>query len=159
MKEHRAKIFVATWLYRWSQSQGLIGALFSAMTWAGVFTLLLGPVFQELGIGYSGTLFFLLALVGVVFLGLGFVLDRVVKFWTAQAKVSTVRNPWLFDRLYEKEALTIANQHLPVIRALRELVKDPERIAELDRSIVRLEKTVRDGKWTVRPEENVYGKQ
>ena len=94
--------------------------------------------------------------VGVLFLSVGFLLDRVVRFWTAQVEIGTVRNPYLFDRLYQKELLSITHNHLPVLRALREITHDPRTAEDLDRVIARLEETVRHKRWTVRPEEQVY---
>lgn len=156
-KEGTITKYLATWLYRYGLAQSIIGIGIGILNFAGIFTLVLGPtLFGLFGFGYFQTFFFLLGSVAAIIFGTGFVLDRIVRFWSAQAQVATVRNPWLFDRLYEKEALTIANQHLPVMRALRELVKDPERKVELDRSIARLEQTVRDGKWTVSDDEDIY---
>ncbi len=83
----QAKVLAAKWYYRWSLSQGILGAVFSALTFSGVFTLLLGPIFQQWGLGYSSALFLLLGVVMALFLGLGFVLDRIVRFWTAPSVI------------------------------------------------------------------------
>ena len=165
MKEHRAKVFLATMLYRWAMSQQMIGIILSGLTFAGVFTLLFSPFLSSWGFSYVEMLLLLLGVVAIVFLSLGFVLDRVVKFWGAQALVGTTRNPFLISRLYEKELLTIVTQHIPVLKAVRMLLIDTrlayteERIAllnDLDTSIARLEKTARDRQWTVQPGEDVY---
>ena len=141
-------------------SQGILGAIFSALTFAGVFTLLLGPILQGFGLGYSSTLLLLLGTVAVLFLALGTFLDRVVKFWTAQSQVGTVRNPWLYNRLYQKEALSLVVRDLVEMKTLRGLAGHadlgPDIIQALDKSIARLEETVRNRKWTVHPEEDVY---
>ncbi len=160
MNGHKVKVWFATQLYRWSMAQSIVGAMFSAMTWAGVFTLLLGPVFQQWGLGYSSTLFLLLAIVLTVFFGIGVTLDRVVRFWAAQAQVGTIRNPWLLNRLYEKEYLSLKTNHIPVVTALRELLADsgkhPELVVMLDENLERLKKTVEDKRWTIESGENVY---
>jgi len=165
MKEHRAKVFLATMLYRWAMSQQMVGIILSGLTFAGVFTLLLSPFLSGWGLSYLSLLLLLLGGVATVFLSLGFILDRVVRFWGAQALVGTTRNPFLISRLYEKELLTIVTQHIPVLKAVRMLLIDTrlayteERIAllnDLDTSIARLEKTARDRQWTVQPGEDVY---
>ena len=162
MKEHRAKVVLATLLYRWAMSQQMIGIFLSALTFAGVFTLLLSPFLAGWGISYLVMLLLLLGGVATVFLSLGFVLDRVLKFWGAQALVGTTRNPFLISRLYEKELLTIVTQHIPVLKAVRMLLQTDSLNAraallkELDASIARLEKTARDREWTVLPGEDVY---
>ena len=159
----KLKTWVATQLYRWSLTQSIIGVAFSAMTWAGVFTLLLSPFLSEWGLTYSSTLVILLSGVAVTFLGLGFVLDRVVKFWRATALVGTVRNPFLVERLYQKEWLSITTWQLPMLRALRQVaaegIMSPDRrrlVEELDESIERLDETVKDRKWTLREGEDLY---
>ena len=165
MKEHRAKVFLATMLYRWAMSQQMVGIILSGLTFAGVFTLLLSPFLSGWGLSYLSLLLLLLGGVATVFFSLGFILDRVVRFWGAQALVGTTRNPFLIARLYEKELLTIVTQHIPVLKAVRMLLTDTrlayteERIAllsDLDASITRLEKTARDRQWTVQPGEDVY---
>ena len=156
MNGSRIKRWAARWLYRWTYSQGIIGAVFSALTFAGVFALVLGPSLNPLGFTYTTTIFLLLGFVAVIFFGLGFFLDRVAKFWAAQAEISVVRNPYLVDRLYQKELLTMTHQHLPVMYALRSLSRDPRIVVELDAAISRLEATVRNKRWTIREGEDVY---
>ena len=156
----RAKLFVARWLYRWQVSSGILGAVFTALTFAGVFNILLGPILGPLGIGYSTTLLLLVGFVAVLFLGLGFFLDRIVKFWTAQAQVGTVRNPLLYDLVYQKELLTLKERDIPEMLALRELLADggkhPGLVASLDEKIARIQRVVEDKKWTVEPGEEAY---
>lgn len=155
MNGDRAKVFGATWLYRWQTSQGILGAIFSALTFTAVFSLLLGPM-----LGTSVAFAAILGIVLVIIFGFGFFLDRVAKFWAAQALVSTVRNPFLLDRLYEKEYLTMVTQHIPVVLALRELLADggkhPELVDALDAALARLEQTALDKRWTIKPGEEVY---
>lgn len=159
-KVERGKHFAATWLYRWQQATGVLGAVLSVLTFAGVFVLLLGPVFSQFGFGYSSTFFILMGTVAITFLGFGFLLDRVLRFWTAQSKIGTIRNPWLYDRLYVKEFLNMQIRDLVEMKTLRSLAEhgglDSGIIQELDKSIERLEETVRNRKWTVKPGENVY---
>lgn len=159
MNSDKAKLTAATLLYRWQSAQGILGAMLSALTFAGVFTLLLGPVFSQLfgsAFGYSETLLLLLGLVAAVFLGFGTFLDRGIQFWAAQAKVGTMRNPFLIDALYQKELLTIATVSLPTLRALYAATRDPRAAEELLTAIARLEDTVRDKKWEIRPGEEAY---
>mgnify|MGYP001581385140 FL=1 len=159
----KLKTWVATQLYRWSLAQSIIGVAFSALTFAGVFTILLSPFLSSWGLTYSTMLILLLGGVATVFLGLGFVLDRVLKFWKATALVGTARNPFLISRLYEKEWLSIIIWQLPMLRALRQVIAEgimsPDRrrlVEELDGSIERLEETVKDRAWTIREGEDVY---
>lgn len=156
----RVKLFCARWLYRWQTSSGILGAVLSVFTFAGVFTLLLGPILGPIGIGYSATFLLLVGFVAVLFLSFGFALDRIVKFWAAQAHVGTVRNPWLLDRLYQKELLTLKERDVPEMLALRALLADsgrhPELVVALDEKIARIERAVRDRKWTVEPGEEAY---
>jgi hypothetical protein len=160
MKEHRAKVALATLMYRWGMSQQMIGIALSGLTFAGIFTLLLSPLLP--GWGYLSIISLLLGSVAVSFLSLGFVLDRVVKFWGAQALVGTTRNPFLISRLYEKELLNMVTQQIPVLKAVRMLLKTESLDAraallnDLDASIARLEKTARNRHWTVEPGEDVY---
>ena len=152
----RAKVRAATWLYRWSLAQGIVGVIFSALTFAGVFTILLEPVFAQIGLDYFDTLIVLVLIAGSLVLSLGLFLDRVAKFWKAQALVGTTRNPFLYDRLYQKELLTLTNQHLPVMRALQAINRDPRVAEELARAIARLEETLHNKRWTVLPGEKTY---
>lgn len=162
----RVKLFFARWLYRWGQASSILGAVFTALTFAGVFTILLGPLLGPLGVGYSETLVLLVAFVVVLFLGAGYFLDHVVRFWTAQVEIGTVRNPYLFDRLYQKELLQLQSIVLPQLRALRFLVQAElrrddtgegrERLSALVDAIDRVALTARDKKWDIRPGERVY---
>lgn len=156
----RSKLFAARWLYRWQTASGILGAVFTALTFAGVFTLLLGPVLGPLGIGYSTTLLLLMGFVAVLFFGLGFTLDRIVKFWTAQAYVGTVRNPWLYDKLYQKELLHLKVRDVPELLALRALLAETGKhaalVAALGEQIARIERAVRDRRWTVERGEEAY---
>ena len=138
-------------------AQGMLGMLLSAMTWAGVFTLLLGPVLSDLfGIGSAVTLLLLIGMVATIMMVFGTFLDRTVKFWAAQALIGVVRNPFLIDRLYQKELLTIATEKIPELKALRSLSRDPRIVVELDASIARLEDAVRNKRWDIRPGEETY---
>jgi hypothetical protein len=137
----------ATWLYRWNLSAGIIGVVFSVLTFAAVFSLFIGGATS---LAISATL------VLVLFFGLGTFLDKVARFWRAQATVGTVRNQYLIDTLYEKEFLLLKYSTLPQMYALRVLLNDPRAIVSIDESINRLEQTLRDKKWTIESGENVY---
>jgi len=157
---NKRAIFFARWLYRWQLAQGIIGIVFSALTFVGVFTLLLGPWMAQLGLGSAATLVLLLSIVLVVVFGLGIFLDRVVRFWQAQTLIGTTRNPFLIDYLYQKEALGLANINVPLMSGVRELLADggkhPELVALLDEKLERVQKTVNNKKWDIRPGEDVY---
>lgn len=160
MNGDRIKLSGARWLYRWQMAVSIVGAAFSLMTFVGVFTILLSPWLGQFGLNQSSTLFLLLGTVLALVMGLGLFLDKIAKFWAAQAAVSTVRNPWLMDRLYEKEFLTMKTQHIPVVLALRTLLADggkhPELVDALDSVLARLEETVTNKRWTIKPGEEVY---
>jgi hypothetical protein len=163
MKVEGAKVRAAEWLYRWNLSLGIIGIMFTILTFLGVFTLVLGPVFARFGLTYLETGLVLLALVVVVILGFGIFLDKVVKFWAAQATVATVRNPYLVDVLYQKELLALVHIQLPVLRSLRALfdptLGDADRadaIRRLDRSIAKVEESIRRKRWPIEIDERVY---
>ncbi len=158
------KVRAAEWLYRWNLSLGILGIVFTILTFLGVFTLILGPVFARVGLTYLETALLLTALVvGVVF-GFGVFLDKIVKFWSAQATVATVRNPYLVDVLYQKELLSLLYVQLPLLRSVRAIAEAsalPEDrrldlMAELDRSIAKVEASIREKRWPIGPEERVY---
>lgn len=144
------KLRFAEGLYRWNLSAGIISILFSALTFVGIFAL-----------AFDLPWYALLLLVSAVILGTGFLLDRVIKIWDAQAKVATVRNPWLVDLLYQKELLTLTTVHLPMLRAMAEIAVSTHMnngvIADLMEAIARLEATVEDKRWSIAPGEDVYG--
>ena len=139
------KLHFAVALYRWNLSSGIISILFSALAFVGIFAL-----------AFAAPWYMLLLVVAAIVLGTGFALDRGVKIWEVQALVGTVRNPYLVDLLYQKEALLLKHSILPQMRALRALLNDPRAIVGLDESIHRLEETLRNKKWSVGPDEKVY---
>jgi hypothetical protein len=144
----------------------MVGIVLSGLTFAGVFTLLLSPFISGWGLSYLSVLLLLLGGVAVVFLSLGFVLDRVVKFWGATALVGTTRNQFLVSRLYSKEWLSMVNHNLPVLRAVRMLVAEStgggslnarqKLLEELDKSVARLEETAKERRWVLREGEDIY---
>mgnify|MGYP001605667931 CR=1 FL=1 len=152
----------ATWLYRWTMAIGIIGVAFSAMTFVGVWAILLSPWLSSVGFTQSTTILFLMSAVFVVVLGLGFVLDRI-QLWKSQALVGTVRNPFLVTRLYEKEWLGLVTMHLPLLRSnraiLAEGIMSPDRRREIERldvAIARVEETIQKKEWTLREGEDIY---
>src|SRR5207247_9119573 len=103
MGADRQKIRVAEWLYRLNLSMGILGIVFTILTFLGVFTIVLGPLFtQQFGFTFLETALVLLVIVLVVIAGFGVYLDKVIAFWPAQATVATVRNPYLDPTLYQK---------------------------------------------------------
>jgi len=152
------KIRAATALYRWQLSSSIVSVLFSALTFIGVFAVLGLPWYQ------------LLLVVLTVIFGTGFLLDRVLKFWQAQATVATVRNQYLVDTLYQKEMINLKSITLPQLEALRLLLtfiqfpNEPRYadarnslVLELDGSISRVRDAVDNRKWKIEPGEDVYG--
>ena len=164
MTINRRKLRAAEWLYRWNLSLGILGIVFTILTFMGVFTLILGPVLGGFGLSYAGTAAILLALVIAAVLGFGIFLDKVIQFWAAQATVATVRNPFLVDTLYQKELLSLLYVQAPMLRALRTLVGDrgsslshsAEVLSELDSALTKVATTIADRRWTVKPGERVY---
>src|SRR6266702_3387560 len=115
MSVERQKIRAAEWLYRWSLSNSIIGI---------VFTILLGPLFTErFGFSYLVTAILLFFFVLAVIVGFGLYLDKVVHFWSAQATVGTVRNPYLVQRLYQKELLSLIYIQVPLLKSVRAMVE------------------------------------
>jgi len=165
MTAERQKIRAAEWLYRWSLSSGIIGIVFTILSFMGVFTLVLGPIFTErFGLNYAQTALVLLLIVLGVIIGFGVYLDKVAHFWSAQATVGTVRNPYLVDALYQKELLSLVYIQVPILRSLRALVETQPMedgrkqafLAELDRSLAKVERSIQDKRWSIEPEERVY---
>ncbi len=160
----RHKVRAAEWLYRWNLSSGIVGIGFSILTFMGVFTLVLGPTLATFGLSYLETALILLAVVVLALIGFGLFLDIFVKFWSAQATVGTVRNPYLVDVPYQKELLALIYIQLPLLKSFRTLLNQeaadaPDRRElreDLDRSIAKLEATIRDKRWPIEPEERVY---
>ena len=164
MTMERKKLRAAEWLYRWNLSLGIIGIVFTILTFMGVFTLILGPVLARFGLSYAETALILLALVLGAVLGFGIFLDKVIKFWAAQATVATVRNPFLVDRLYQKELLSLLYIQVPTLRALRALVDERKGdssqsgqiLSELDTALAKVTATIAERQWSIKPEERVY---
>lgn len=158
------KLRAAEWLYRWNLSLSILGVVFTILTFLGVFTLVLGPVFARLGMSYFETSLILATAVVLVIISFGVFLDKVVKFWAAQATVGTVRNPYLVDVLYQKELLGLIHIQRPVLSSIRSLLdaevrssaaKD-ELLADLDRSIAKVERAIAEKRWPVERHEKVY---
>ena len=165
MAVERHKIRAAEWLYRWSLSSSIIGIVFTILSFMGVFTLVLGPLFTErFGFSYLQTALLLFALVILTIIGFGVYLDKVIHFWSAQATVGTVRNPFLVSKLYQKELLSLIYIQVPVLESLRALLEaqsiDPAAkrslLDELDQSLAKIEGSIRNKEWPIEPEERVY---
>src|SRR5947208_1089813 len=93
MTAERQKIRAAEWLYRWNLSSSIIGIVFTILTFMGVFTIVLGPIFTEkFGFTYLQTALLLFLFVLGVIIGFGVYLDKVIHFWSAQATVARMRN-------------------------------------------------------------------
>src|SRR5207244_13563066 len=132
----------------------------TSLTFMGVFTLVLGPIFTErFGFTYFQTALVLFLLVLAVIIGFGLYLDKVIHFWSAQATVATTRNPYLVSALYQKELLSLVYIQLPVLKSLRALVetqmmdeaKKHAYLTELDRSLAKVEQSIRLNSWPMRP--------
>jgi len=165
MTAERQKIRAAEWLYRWNLSSSIIGILFTVLTFLGVFTLALGPIFTErFGLSYVATAFLLLLFVLAVIIGFGVYLDKVIHFWSAQATVGTVRNPYLVSLLYQKELLSLVYVQQPMLKTLRVLVEaqamtpgaKQSLLDDLDRSLSKVDQSIRDKRWPIEPHERVY---
>jgi len=105
MTAERQKIRAAEWLYRWNLSSSIIGIVFTILTFMGVFTLVLGPIFTErFGFTFLQTALLLFLCVLAVIIGFGVYLDK----------------------------------------------------AELDRSLAKVEQSIRDKNWPIEPHERVY---
>jgi len=162
MAKGRTKLRAAEWLYRWNLSMSILGIVFTILTFLGVFTLILAPTLATIGLTLLETALLLLALVVVVVAGFGLFLDKIAKFWSAQATVGTVRNPYLVDVLYQKELLVLKYSQLPALRALHALVEarrdreDDELIAGLNAAIRKLSHAVEARVWPIESEERVY---
>ncbi len=164
VRSERHKVRAAEWLYRWNLSNSIIGVFFTILTFLGVFTLVLGPVFARVGLSYLMTALILLVFVVAVIIGFGLFLDRFVKFWSAQATVGTVRNPYLVDVLYQKELLALIYIQAPLLRSVRALLEgeaaDEARrrviASELDRALAKIEDTIREKRWPIEPSEKAY---
>ncbi|HYY47832.1 MAG TPA: hypothetical protein VFA17_04020 [Thermoplasmata archaeon] len=164
MTAERRKIRAAEWLYRWSLSSGIIGIVFTILSFMGVFTLVLGPIFTErFGFSYLQTALVLLLFVLAVIVGFGVYLDKVIHFWSAQATVATTRNPYLVSVLYQKELLSLIYIQVPVLKSLRSLLEGQPLdegkqalLAELDRSLAKVQQSIQDKSWPIEPHERVY---
>src|SRR3990170_2492134 len=73
------KLRAAEWLYRWNLSLSILGVVFTILTFLGVFTLLLRPVFSQVGLSDLQTALILLLLVVAVIIGFGVFLDKIVR--------------------------------------------------------------------------------
>jgi hypothetical protein len=165
MTAERQKIRAAEWLYRWSLSSGIIGIVFTILSFMGVFTLILGPIFTErFGFTFLQTASVLFLFVLAVIVGFGVYLDKVIHFWSAQATVATTRNPYLVSALYQKELLSLVYIQVPVLKSLRALLeaqtmdggKKEAFLAELDHSLAKVQQSIQDKSWPIEPQERVY---
>lgn len=165
MSAERQKIRAAEWLYRWSLSSSITGIVFTILSFMGVFTLVLGPLFTErFGFSYLETGFLLFLFVLGVIIGFGVYLDKVVHFWSAQATVGTVRNPYLVSTLYQKELLTLIYIQVPMLKSLRAVLETlpideaakRTYLQDLDRSLAKVKQTIREKRWPIEPHERTY---
>ena len=164
MGVERQKIRAAEWLYRWNLSNGILGIVFTILTFMGVFTLVLGPLFtQQFGFTYLETGLVLLLLVLGVTVGFGLYLDKVIRFWSAQATVATVRNPFLTSALYQKELLTMKYSQIPQLEGMLHLIgqlpESPAKTRLLEyfhASLGKLQRAVDSKEWEIAPEERTY---
>lgn len=164
MHANVTKLRAAEWLYRWNLSLSILGVAFTILTFLGVFTLVLGPVFAGLGMSYVQTSLVLAVAVVIAIIGFGVFLDKVVKFWSAQATVGTVRNPYLVDVLYQKELLALIYVQRPLLRSIQHLLSTEGRsdaathdlCTELDRSLAKLDQAIAEKRWAIEPQEKVY---
>ncbi|TLZ89513.1 MAG: hypothetical protein E6K04_08180 [Methanobacteriota archaeon] len=128
MTAERQKIRAAEWLYRWNLSSSIIGIVFTILTFMGVFTLVLGPIFTErFGFTYFQTALLLFLFVLGVIIGFGVYLDKVLKSLRA---------------LLEAEAMDESKKGVF--------------LAELDRSLAKVEQSIREKSWPIEPHERVY---
>lgn len=158
------KLFFAVWLYRWGLSMGIIGTVFTVLTFVGVYFQLLGPTLIQAGVPSwaTGLLFVGATLIAV--LGFGLYLDKHIQFWSAQATAGTVRNQYLVDTLYQKELLSSKYNQIPQLKTFRLLVEklvpagdDKDRmLSELDQGIVKIAEAVRNKRWDIEEDERVY---
>src|SRR5207302_10637299 len=89
MTAERQKIRAAEWLYRWNLSSSIIGIVFTILTFMGVFTLVLGPIFTErFGFTYLQTALLWLLLVLGLIIGSGVYLAKVIDFWSGHGTCS-----------------------------------------------------------------------
>src|SRR5437899_9553382 len=120
MTAERQKIRAAEWLYRWNLSSSIIGIVFTILTFMGVFTIVLGPIFTEkFGFTYLQTALLLFLFVLGVIIGFGVYLDKVIHFWSAQATVATTRNPYLVSTLHPSDLLSLVDIKVPVLTRSR----------------------------------------
>src|SRR5207302_8526555 len=94
MTAERQKIRAAECRYRWNLSSSIIGIVFTILTFMGVFTLVLGPIFTErVGFTYFQTALLLFLFVRGVIIGFGAYLDKWIHIRPAAATVAATRNP------------------------------------------------------------------
>lgn len=164
MHSNVTKLRAAEWLYRWNLSLSILGVAFTILTFLGVFTLVLGPVFARIGLSLLETSLVLAVAVVISIIGFGVFLDKVVKFWSAQATVGTVRNPYLVDFLYQKELLALIYIQRPLLRSVQRLLSAEARADaatdelrdEIDRSLAKLDQVIAEKRWAIEPQEKVY---
>jgi hypothetical protein len=68
------------------------------------------------------------------------------------------------DALYQKELLSLVYIQVPILKSLRVLLEsqpidDSTKrtfLADLDRSLAKVQQSIQDKRWTIEPEERVY---
>jgi hypothetical protein len=160
----RVKEGVALWLYRYGLVNGIIGSVIALLSFDALYTIALsGWMQQSFGISYLGTYMIMTFVTFVGFFGGGYVLDKHIRYWMANAKIGTSRNQFLVNELYNKEIVFTALDTIPHLKALRLLVsREPpstdrdKMIDSLDTSIARLERAVHEKRFELQPHERAY---
>jgi hypothetical protein len=68
------------------------------------------------------------------------------------------------DALYQKELLSLVYIQVPILKSLRVLLESQPMdggtkqafLADLDRSLAKIQQSIQDKRWTIEPEERVY---
>jgi hypothetical protein len=68
------------------------------------------------------------------------------------------------DALYQKELLSLVYIQVPILKSLRALLESQTAddatkrtlLADLDRSLAKVEQSIRDKRWSIEPQERVY---
>lgn len=142
-----AKKLLMTYVWRITQAGPLLSLFFWSAALAGIFWQILGQdnppgplwsfVVDVLGVEAAratlvGLLLLFLMAAGFIVL-VGYLYDHVFKLWVEQTDVIYQRNPYVDDKLFQKEILMWQQFYLPLARALYKVSPDPELKGAIER--------------------------
>lgn len=125
LSKNRLRLLSATTLYRWNLTVSIIGPIVSALTFVGVMTIILQLTLFRFGIPFWVTPFILLFGLILVYMSVGYTLDRHARFWVGQSVVGMARNQYSMAQF---AALRLLLESAPDSTDKRKILRQFERL-------------------------------